>query len=67
MRCPRTSTHSVWVIYYEAQNISIRRKASKHAEQLAPGDVLEEPDLLPGFRVPVEDIFARIPIKPRRK
>jgi Uma2 family endonuclease len=44
---------AVWVFYPQTRHVTVHRRSGVTAPQ-----VLEEPDLLPGLRIPVEAIFA---------
>src|SRR5215813_7926818 len=48
-----------WVAYPEERTILVRR-AQGSPQYLKEGDYLEEPELLPGFRVPVSRLFEGI-------
>lgn len=56
----RAGVHSVWVVYPKSRTLLVWR-ALNDVRRLAAGDVLEEPELLPGFRVPVENLFVNLP------
>jgi len=49
--------HTVWIVYPERREIHVL-EASGTDRLLRPGDLLEAPDLLPGFSVPVALIFG---------
>jgi Uma2 family endonuclease len=49
----------VWVIDPEAETIAVLAPGEE-SQTLTPGDTLDGGDLLPGFSVPVDDIFAQI-------
>ncbi len=46
----------VWVIYPDSRSIDVYR-ASAHNSQLAEGDELSGEDVVPGFSMPVRDVF----------
>ena len=48
---------SVWLVYPETRHVQIYRRSGETL-RLSSGQTLEEPDLLPGFRLAVEEIFA---------
>lgn len=48
-----------WVIDPIEETVTVFRRG-EDSRSLQPGDVLDEPTLLPGFSLPVEEIFARI-------
>jgi Uma2 family endonuclease len=53
-----TGSRAVWVAYPEERTLWVHRpNESLHLHQ---GDYLEEPDLLPGFRVVVDRLFDGI-------
>ena len=54
-----TGSRAVWVAYPQHHTIW-RHAADGTAQHLKEGDFLEEPDLLPGFRVPVGRFFEGI-------
>ena len=47
----------VWVIYPEDQTIHVF-ESSKNGRILEADDLLEAPGLLPGFSIPVSELFA---------
>ncbi len=49
--------HTVWIVYPERQEIQVL-EASGLDRLLVKGDQLESSELLPGFAVPVADLFA---------
>ncbi len=49
---------SVWVVYPETREIEIWREAARPQVVLQDTDLLEAPDLLPGFSLPVGSIFG---------
>ncbi len=48
--------HAVWVVYPKTREVHVFRRSS--AAVLTQNDVLEAPELLPGFSVPVSELFA---------
>lgn len=48
--------HAVWVVYPKTREVHVFRRSS--ASVLTQNDVLEAPELLPGFSVPVSELFA---------
>ena len=48
--------HTVWIVYPERREINVL-EATGADRLLAVGDTLEAPGLLPGFSVPVADLF----------
>jgi Uma2 family endonuclease len=50
----------VWVLDSRQRCISVYRSVSD-VQELRPGDVLTEEDLLPGFRLAVGDLFDKLP------
>jgi len=54
-----TGSRSVWVAFPQHRTIW-RHPAGGAAQHLKEGDYLEEPELLPGFRVPVSRFFEGI-------
>jgi Uma2 family endonuclease len=51
-----SGSKTVWLIYPNAKEAQILRVGVR-AVKLGPEDFLEEPDLLPGFRVKVRELF----------
>jgi|SRR5579863_2254245 len=49
-------TKAVWVFYPESQQVHVHKVGQKTAK-LGAGQYLEEPEILPGFRMEVEKIF----------
>ena len=47
----------MWAVYTETRQVMGYRRSGE-TRRIASGQRLEEPDLLPGFGVPVEEIFA---------
>ena len=54
-----TGSRAVWVAYPEQRTVW-RHLPSGVSQHLKEGDYLEEPDLLPGFRVAVAQLFEGI-------
>ncbi len=54
-----TGARAVWVAFPEQHTIW-RHRSDGTVQRLKEGDYLEEPDLLPGFRVPVSRFFEGI-------
>ena len=52
----RAGTHTVWVVYPETREVHVF-EASGRDRILRPDDVLDAPELLPGFSVPVQSLF----------
>lgn len=52
----RHGGHTVWVVYPEAEEVHVF-EASGSNRVLRAGQLLEAPELLPGFSVPVERLF----------
>lgn len=50
--------HTVWIVYPERREVHVLEAAGAD-RLLRPGDVLEAPELLPGFSAPVEEIFGK--------
>jgi Uma2 family endonuclease len=48
----------VWVVY-PGQSKVYSYTSTTHVRVLAPGDDLEGGDVLPGFRLPVRELFAK--------
>jgi Uma2 family endonuclease len=48
--------HAVWIVVPPAQEIHVYR-ANAHPLILCAGDILDEPDLLPGFSAQLTDLF----------
>ena len=48
----------VWVVYPETREIEVWREAAKPQAVLQEADLLEAPDLLPGFSVRVGELFG---------
>jgi Uma2 family endonuclease len=49
--------HTVWIVYPDRREVNIL-EASGADRLLSAGDILEAPELLPGFSVPVVEFFA---------
>jgi Uma2 family endonuclease len=49
---------SVWVAYPESRTVMVHKKGS--VAEFECGQTLAEPDLLPGFSIPVDDLFEGI-------
>ncbi len=47
---------TVWVLYPQRRQVVIHRRGVE-SRTLSIGDSLEDPDLLPGLRIPVTDLF----------
>ena len=47
----------VWVIDPASRTVHVHQRPAASLETLAPGGVLTGGDVLPGFRLPVDDIF----------
>jgi Uma2 family endonuclease len=54
-----TGSRAVWVAYPLERTLWIHRASGEHL-QLREGQYVEEPELLPGFRVPVDQFFEGI-------
>ena len=52
----KAGCHTVWVVDRDRSEIQVF-EASGNDRTLRPGDLLECPDLLPGFSLPVADLF----------
>jgi Uma2 family endonuclease len=48
----------VWIVYPETREVEVWRQPSQHQKVLQETDVLEEPDLLPGFALRVGALFG---------
>ncbi len=55
----KAGTAAVWVVYTETRHIMGYRRSGE-ARMVVLGQRLEEPELLPGFSVGVEEIFAGV-------
>jgi len=55
----RAGATAVWALYTDTRSIMAHRRNGEIRE-LTAGQVLQEPDLLPGLSLPVEKIFARV-------
>ncbi|HYM13121.1 MAG TPA: Uma2 family endonuclease [Bryobacterales bacterium] len=53
----RAGTTAVWIVYPETKHVIIHRRSGE-ARRVGPGQSLEEPELLPGLRIAVDQIFA---------
>jgi Uma2 family endonuclease len=49
---------SVWVVYPETREVEVWREPARPQVVLQHADLLEAPDLLPGFAVRIGDLFA---------
>jgi Uma2 family endonuclease len=54
---PNAGGAAVWAVYPRTRHVLVYRRSGE-ARDVAAGQVLEEPELLPGLRIPVEDLFA---------
>jgi Uma2 family endonuclease len=52
----RHGGHTVWVVYPEAEEVHVFEASGSH-RVLRAGQLLEAPELLPGFSVPLERLF----------
>jgi len=52
----RAGATAVWTFYPDTRHILVRRQSGETA-MLGPGQTLEEPDLFPGLKIPVDQIF----------
>jgi Uma2 family endonuclease len=50
---------SVWVIYHETQHVVVYRLSGR-IDGYGPGQSIEEPELLPGVPIPVDELFTGI-------
>ncbi len=50
---------SVWVIYLETRHVVVYRLSGR-IDGYGPGQAIEEPELLPGAAIPVDELFAGI-------
>jgi len=50
---------SVWVIYHETRHVVVYRLSGR-IDGYGPGQSIEEPELLPGVAIPVDELFAGI-------
>ncbi len=48
---------AVWTIYPKTRHVLAYRRSGE-TRDAGPAQALEEPDLLPGLRIPVDDLFA---------
>jgi Uma2 family endonuclease len=48
--------HTVWIVYPERREINVL-EASGADRLLTASDTIDAPDLLPGFSVPVAELF----------
>ena len=48
--------HTVWIVYPDARELHVL-EASGADRILGQGDLLEAPELLPGFSVPLSEFF----------
>ncbi|MBI1792417.1 MAG: Uma2 family endonuclease [Acidobacteria bacterium] len=53
----RAGAGAVWVVYPKKKEVRVHRPGLP-VNTLGPGDTLEAPELLPGFRLAVRDVFA---------
>ncbi len=52
-------TRVVWVVYPETPHI-LAHDGSGGVRSFSAGQTLEEPELLPGFRLPLDELFAEL-------
>jgi len=50
---------AVWVFYPKTRHVMVHRRSGETL-RLASGQTIEEPDLLPGLAIPVNDVFANL-------
>ncbi len=53
----RAGTTAVWVLYSETRHVMVHRRSGE-TRKATSGQNIEEPDLLPGFTIAVDQIFA---------
>ncbi len=56
----------VWVVEPELKLITVYEQAGKSIRQVRAGEELTAGEILPGFRVPVTDLFPKQPLEPRK-
>ena len=54
----RAGGHAVWLLYSETRHVIAHR--SGEIRKYESGAILEEPELLPGLAIPVDELFAGI-------
>jgi Uma2 family endonuclease len=50
--------HTVWVVDMERKEVDVCEASGAPDRTLRAGDILDAPELLPGFSVPVAELFA---------
>lgn len=53
----RAGATAVWVLYPDTHNVLVRRRSGQ-ASVLSSGQIVEEPELLAGLKIPIDQIFA---------
>jgi len=57
----RAGTTSVWLVYEDPPQVVVHRQSGE-IQKFSPGESFEEPELLPGLLIPVDDLFAGLPL-----
>jgi len=52
----RAGATAAWIFYPETRNVLVRRRSGE-ARMLESRQILEEPELLPGLRIPLDRVF----------
>ena len=52
---------AVWAVYPETRHVLGYRRSGE-ARQIGPGQFLEEPELLPSLRLPLDDVFTGLEV-----
>jgi Uma2 family endonuclease len=52
----RAGATATWTFYPDTRTVMVRRKSGE-TRMLGPGQTIEEPDLFPGLKIPVDQIF----------
>ena len=55
----RAGTTAVWILYADPRNLIVYRRSGE-IQRLAAGQSFQEPELLPGFTIQVDAVFAGI-------
>lgn len=55
----------VWLVFPTTRTVYFFRHGSKLIDQLGSGDTLTGDDVLPGFSVPVADLFPPVATQPQ--
>ncbi len=55
----RAGTEAVWLLYSETRHLIVHRRSGE-VRKYEGGQTLEEPDVLPGLAIPVDEFFSGV-------